>query len=275
MSRKKTARLRILLLTMTVSSIASAQTPIISPKPDRSAASITITPDNVELYGAGSFQFRPDGSAFEIDSSIGESGVSLSVLLWFDPLGHAVSCDTGSNLSSKLADAACAQLMRSATFQIFPGMSMPLHRGFINVEFSFYNQPKHGSSNISVYALPSSRYSNVLINYPPDETKVPDRLSLEDGHFTTAVQADDYPPDAIRNKLESLSVVRLGFDRSGHARSCRPVGDGGGETAFLDNYTCALFMKRAKFEFAPGYPQYEGLRYLTRRARWKIPQTPR
>jgi hypothetical protein len=248
-----------------------AQLPASGPQQGTMAAPITMTLDNVDLDGAGIFAFEPDSSAFSVDPPAGGGGLSFTVRLWFDPAGKPLSCDVGASPLAEATRTACAQLLQSATFRLLPGMAMPLRRGFVDVRFSFFKDPPGSPPGRKMFALAEPGYRNVPIEYPADETPPAARLQQTDGSLTVPIQADDYPPIAMRYGLESASAVLVGIDRSGQLKSCRPVSANGARTAYLDNHTCALFLRRGRFEFSPGYPVYDGLRYLTRRMRWKLP----
>ena len=233
-------------------------------------APISITSDNVELDGAGSFDFEPDPSAFTVDPPLGGDGLSFKVRLWLDSAGKPISCDIGETPLPVATRTGCAQLMRSAQFRLTQGMTAPLRRGFVDVRLSFFKDAPRGPDR-QIFANPYPAYNNVALAYPPDETRPADRLRQADGSIIMTIDPDDYPPIAIRYGLESQSAVLLGISRDGAIKSCRPVSSAGLRTAFLDNYTCALFLQRGHFQFTSDAPSYEGLRYLAKIMRWKMP----
>lgn len=161
--------------------------------------------------------------------------------------------------------------MRSARFRLMPGMTRPLSRGFLNVHFDFFRDlpSKLGSRRILAHTQPG--YANIMIAYPRDETPADQRLKPTDGTFVIPIEAADYPSIALRYGLESHSAALLGISRDGRVKSCRPINGRGPGTAFLDNYSCMLFLRRGRFQFAPGAPSYRGLRYLTKGLGWSIP----
>lgn len=249
----------------------------LQPQPDYPKSSpadpvpITITPDNVELDGSGGFDFKPDIGAFNVDPPAGGDGLSFTVRLWFDPTGKPIACDADQPSLPEAAQTGCAQLMRSATFRLWPGMVAPLRRGFVDVQFSFFKDPPGGPAGREMFAQPRLGYRNVPIAYPLDEMLAADRLHGTDGNFSISIGADDYPAIAMRYGLESVSAMQLGISRDGAVKNCRPIDAVGLRTAFLDNYTCALFMRRGRFAFLPDAPKYDGLRYFNMKMRWKIP----
>ncbi|MEG3151847.1 hypothetical protein U1769_18300 [Sphingomonas sp. ZT3P38] len=235
-------------------------------------APITITPDNVDLDGAGTFTFEPDRRAFNVDPPVGGDGLSLTVRLWFNPAGEPVACDVGETPLVQAAQTGCGQLMESATFRTLPGMVTPLQRGFVDVEFSFFKGAPGGAANREMFVFAVPGYRNVPILYPPDQASAADQLHKADGIFSIPVQADDYPSIAIRLGLESASAVQLGISRDGSVKSCRPISTSGLRTAYLDNYSCMLFLRRGHFEFSSDAPSYEGLRYLNQTMHWRMPE---
>ncbi|MGV3482098.1 MAG: hypothetical protein ACO1O3_19255 [Sphingobium sp.] len=230
--------------------------------------SVFVTEDTLELEGAGRFRFEPDPTGFDVVAPPGGSGVSFTVRLWFDPSGKPVGCDAGQQLLPQAARTGCAQLMKSASFQLLPGMAAPFRRGFVDVRFSFFNNPPAPE----LYAFPSPAYRNTTIIYPPDTVADGDRLRAADGRLIFSIMADDYPPSAIRYNLESATVVLLGISRDGTVKTCRPLTGSGPGSAMLDNTTCAQFLRRARYEFAADAPRFDGLRYLKRALRWKMPE---
>lgn len=58
--------------------------------------------------------------------------------------------------------------------------------------------------------------------------------------------SDDYPVEALRRTEEGRVRVRLAVDRRGRARACAIVESSG--SAALDEGTCRIFVRRARFE---------------------------
>lgn len=233
---------------------------------------VTITSDNVELDGAGGLKFEPDPRAFYVEPPAGGDGAAVTVRLWLDLSGAPLSCDIGQAALQEAALAGCSQLMRSAKFQLSPGMALPFRRGFVDVKFSFFKDPPGGPAGIQMFANVIPAYANTTIIYPADNTPAEQFLQRTDGSFSVAIMADDYPSIALRYGMESRSSVLLGIGRDGKVRDCRPVSaNAGPNTAFLDNYTCSVFMRRGHFEFLPAVQDYSGLRYWRQNINWKIP----
>lgn len=235
-------------------------------------APIVITPDNVDLDGAGTFDFTPDAKAFEVDPPAGGDGLSLVVRLWLDAMGRPVACDTGESPLPAAAQVGCAQLMRSARFHLVPGMALPLRRGFADVMFEFFKDVPSAPPGRHMFAFVVPGYTNTVVVYPPDETPADQLIHYSDGTLQGAVNPDDYPPRALRYGFESRSGVLLGISRDGRVQNCRPIiGSLPTRTAYLDNYTCELALKRWHFNFLPNAPAYDGLRYFRARVSWLMP----
>lgn len=163
--------------------------------------------------------------------------------------------------------------MASAKFQIMPDFALPLHRGFLDMQFSFFKDRPEQTKATRVFAFPFAGYINTQIVYPPVDALVGHMLTPLDGAFRVAVATEDYPSIAIRYGWESHSLVLLGIDRTGTLRSCRPITGGPAlRTSFLDSYTCVLFMRRGRFEFLPSAPEFDGLRYIRQSMNWKMPE---
>ena len=235
-----------------------------------SPAPIVITQDNVDLDGAGRFDFEPEPHAFNVDPPAGGDGLSFTVRLWFEATGKPVDCNIGQSLLPQAAQTGCSQLMNSARFEMSTGMVMPLRRGFVDVQFSFF-RPDSAQGRI-MYASAYPGYTNTVINYPADATPADQYLGKMDGNFTISILPDDYPTIAMRYDMESHSGVLLGISRDGQVRNCRPISAPGLQTAYLDNYTCTVFIQRGHFEFASDAKVYKGIRYLRKSMSWQIPK---
>ena len=239
------------------------------------SAAVEITASNVELLGAGDLRFDADERQFAVTVPAGRRAASFVDRVWFDASGRPVGCDLpeGDTTPPDLIEAArtgCAQLMRSARFETMPGFDLPFRRGFVDVLFSFAAKPP-GASGRAMVDLPVPAYGNVVLDYPAPATPAGRTIGPADGRLLLPLQADDYPPSAIRYGLESVATVLLGVDRSGAVRTCRPVGSGAMRSAYLDNHTCKAMLERASFAFAGDAPAYRGVKYLTKTLRWKLP----
>ena len=238
--------------------------PAFSPE---SQAPITITPENVDLFGEGRLDFAPDWQAFAVDPPAEGVKLSATVRLWLDTSGKPVSCDIGQSPLPQAATTGCAQLLRSARVHLRPDVA-PFHRGFVDVAFVFQGSVAGLQRSIE----PCPGYANTQIVYPPDEIPADQHLHVADGTFAVQMKSSDYPNLALKYDLKSRSKVLLGIDRLGRVMSCRPLSNGSGpNSVFLDNYSCRILPKRGEFELAPSAPTYTGLRYLVRNIYWIVP----
>ncbi len=259
-----------LVSALLLSSLFSPRPALAAPEPfylafsPASPAPVTITPDNVDLFGEGQLDFTPDRRAFAVAPPADDEKLSATVRLWLDATGKPVSCDIGRSPLPEAANAGCAQLLRSARLRLHPDAA-PFQRGFVDVGFIF--QADASGPRVTIQLYPG--YANTQIVYPPDETPVDQHLRDADGTFVARIKASDYPDAALRYGLKSRSTVLLGIDRLGRVMSCRPLTNGSGPNSpFLDNYACRILPRRGSFEFAPGAPAYTGLRYLVNQVRW-------
>lgn len=232
---------------------------------DRSAP-VVITPDNLELNGAGRFRFEPDQTAFR--EKVPDDGFVDRV--WFDPSGRAVACDVVRTTSPEAARLGCVQLLRGARFERVAGYDMPFRRGFVDVRFS-QGGKRQRTPDTPVVALPTPAYADVAITYPA--APVPDTALLGpgDGQFMADVRPDDYPPAAMRAGLSARSTVLLGVEGDGTVKSCRPVGSVARGAALLDNRTCVVMLRSARFAFANGAPRGADPYYYRMSMVWKLP----
>jgi hypothetical protein len=177
-----------------------------------------------------------------------------------------------SSPPQKPEQTACAQLVQSARFHPLQGMDLPWRRGFLDIRFSFFNNPAPDAPGRRMFALAHPGYRNLAIIYPADDIAPQDMLGKSDGRLIMQIAAEDYPSMAMRYSLESVSAVRIGIARDGAIRSCRPSQGPGLRTALLDNYSCRLILQRARFDMAPATPDYAGLRYLDTTLSWRLPK---
>ncbi|BEU99903.1 energy transducer TonB [Novosphingobium olei] len=95
------------------------------------------------------------------------------------------------------------------------------------------------------------------------------QLGNEMGNARISLQSGDYPARALRANIGAKVRVWIGFSRDGKPGSCRPVESSNG--SYLANTTCMAMMRGARFDFAPGTPAFQGLRYLAKTVSWAIP----
>lgn len=87
--------------------------------------------------------------------------------------------------------------------------------------------------------------------------------------FVEMLSANDYPAEAVRNRLEGAVDYEVDVSEVGIARACRVVATSG--SAVLDQRTCALVMTRAIF--IPASDGHGGRRAGTFNGRltWRLP----
>jgi hypothetical protein len=113
-------------------------------------------------------------------------------------------------------------------------------------------------------------WRDVDIVYPqvPFDERPP--IGTGNGSLESKVSENDYPSLALREEIEGKVKILVGFRRDGEPASCRPIGSSG--TAYLDNMTCKVAMRRLHFAFSGRISDFSGLRYETKDFRWVIPE---
>lgn len=84
------------------------------------------------------------------------------------------------------------------------------------------------------------------------------------------LSTDDYPSSAMRDGVQGVTSFRLEVGTDGKPTNCTVTGSSG--SALLDDTTCRLVMRRAKFQPAKdteGNPIASG---YSSRTRWQIPE---
>ena len=260
-----------------MASVASPQTPSTPidrpPAPLRiDAAStappgIAITPSNIELTGAGRFDFDPallNTVPLPRDFSYAQS---FPITLWFAGAGgSALRCEPDAAASAALGKAVCDAVMPTARFTFYRGFAQPIEQGFLQ----FYVYPVAASAPVRITMVPRPAYRNTALHYPPDTTPAADHIADGEGVVESGMAADSYPSIALRDELSGWSLVLLGISSDGRVATCRPLASSG--AAVLDNTTCATMTRGGRFRFAPGVKSFEGLRYRPVRVVWAIPQ---
>lgn len=112
-------------------------------------------------------------------------------------------------------------------------------------------------------------WKNVDIVYAPVTRRWLNWLSHAEGALRSTFDMMDYPPLALIEEIGGKVDILVGFVREGTPISCRPIGSSG--TAYLDNKTCEIAMRRLHFDFDPAVTQFTGQRYMTTSVRWIIP----
>ncbi len=109
---------------------------------------------------------------------------------------------------------------------------------------------------------------NLDIVYPavPLDQSTP---KVGNGTLQNSISSTGYPRQALIEEIGGRVKVIVGFEREGSPLSCRPVQSSG--TAYLDNATCEIAMRRLRYEFSPEAPAFRGMRYTVADVRWVIP----
>jgi hypothetical protein len=126
-----------------------------------------------------------------------------------------------------------------------------------------------GPSPYKIYTYPHIADRGQAVGF---QTRYPEELPLSrsEGRFSAKVAPNAYPSLALREGLEGKVSVMLGFDRSGTARSCRPVSSE--SSTLLANMTCGVLVRNSRFNFVSDEPQFTDLRYLVVPMIWVIPR---
>lgn len=112
-------------------------------------------------------------------------------------------------------------------------------------------------------------WRDVDIDYPPVPFDERPPIGTGNGTLGNTITSADYPRLALIEELEGRVKVLMGFARDGSPESCRPVGSSG--TAYLDNVTCDVAMRRLRFAFSNRISDFSGLRYYVADIRWIVP----
>ena len=86
----------------------------------------------------------------------------------------------------------------------------------------------------------------------------------------TWVTTDDYPPAALRARIEGVVTARLSIAASGTVNGCTVTASSGSRD--LDDVTCQLMLRRARFEPARDGSGEAIAAESTRRVRWQVPR---
>ena len=80
---------------------------------------------------------------------------------------------------------------------------------------------------------------------------------------------DDYPSSAQRNEEQGTTSVRLSIGTDGRVTDCSVTGSSGSST--LDNATCSILRRRARFTPAKDQAGHPITDSTTTRIRWQLP----
>ena len=84
------------------------------------------------------------------------------------------------------------------------------------------------------------------------------------------LSTDDYPSSAMRDGIQGVTSFRLEVGTDGKPTGCTVTGSSG--SGLLDDTTCRLVMRRAKFQPAKDTEGNPIVSSYTSRTRWQIPE---
>ena len=107
---------------------------------------------------------------------------------------------------------------------------------------------------------------------PPPPPAAPSQASkaVLRGSIQNTISADDYPPSAQRNKESGSTKIRVEIGTDGRVSSCTVTSSSGSST--LDEATCRLYTKRAKFTPAKDSAGNAMASSLSTGFRWVLPE---
>jgi protein TonB len=126
-----------------------------------------------------------------------------------------------------------------------------------------------GKNSWEIAVVERPIWRNMDIVYPGLPTSTLTPIMSFEGSVKSSIDSLDYPRLALIEGLEGKVLALVGFGREGTPLSCRPLQSSG--TAFLDNATCEVIMRRLRYDFASEIPQFSGKRYYVANVRWVMP----
>ena len=104
---------------------------------------------------------------------------------------------------------------------------------------------------------------------PPPPPRVSQAAKAR-GNLPSLFSTDDYPQSALRNEESGTTAVRLTVGPDGRVSDCQITASSGSST--LDNTTCSILRRRARFTPAKDQNGNPTSDTTTTRIRWEIPQ---
>lgn len=96
-----------------------------------------VTPDNVELTGAGEVSVQIPPKVFEDQLAARGRASDMTVLrLWFDRTGKLLTCEATNRWMASEVAPICAAA-GDARFAFAPGFAQPLERGYVDLRVSY------------------------------------------------------------------------------------------------------------------------------------------
>jgi periplasmic protein TonB len=109
---------------------------------------------------------------------------------------------------------------------------------------------------------------------PPDEPPPPPPRKVQSarakGNLLGLFSSDDYPSSAERNQEEGTTTVRLSIGPDGRVSGCDITGSSG--SAALDQATCNVLRRRARFNPANDTNGNPVADTYTQRVTWRLPE---
>jgi TonB family protein len=102
----------------------------------------------------------------------------------------------------------------------------------------------------------------------PQTRNIPTRGALPIGNPASWVTFNDYPPQALRDKIEGTSVFSVAVNEYGKVSRCQIVSSSGHDE--LDQATCDLVSRRARFNPAANEQGYRKEGTYSNRVKWQI-----
>jgi len=90
------------------------------------------------------------------------------------------------------------------------------------------------------------------------------------GNLVSLFSTDDYPQSAIRNEEQGTTSVRLSIGTDGRVVGCDVTGSSG--STALDNATCNILRRRARFTPAKDQAGNPITDSYSQRIRWELPE---
>ncbi len=125
-------------------------------------------------------------------------------------------------------------------------------------------------SHAAIDAL-NTCYDDLLVSWGLDPAKLrePKFLPTPTGNPGNWATTSDYPKEALRNNLAGEVRFMVIVDEQGKTRDCKVVHGSG--VPMLDQTTCSLILRRARFKPARDASGNAMVSYYVNRVRWMIP----
>lgn len=133
--------------------------------------------------------------------------------------------------------------------------------------------PTHTVDPVVVVPLPplTGTFGNAVTVDPPALPKAPSKATgvLARGDRNQWITTDDYPPSALRGEEQGVVAIALRIAADGRIDSCTVTASSG--HVALDQATCRLYQRRARFTPARDDGGNPVAGTFTDRVRWQLP----